>query len=188
MTDDKLAIALTLRAAVAAKDPQRLAQAAEAIDREAFDRGSYTEQTFDALVATLRSQAFAALPDSLPLIKPLEYQLDLLAPEQREVLVEALTHAVPRLADDMAAFVAVELLVELGPPARVRETLERMTSGARGSLLLIVVHGWDWLAKRADAADSARAAALVALASLARNNDPQVAGEAQAALGRRTRA
>lgn len=176
-----------LKAALAAADPQALAAVATDIDRHVFDQGAFPQPLFDGVLAALGDPAWQRWPDSLALVKMFEYELDLLGDAQRAALSAALLAALPRLADETSAFLAAEMVVEIGPPASALPPLVALARQAPPDRLPVVVHGLDWLAKRA-AGEPPAAAALDALRTLARHRVPAVASEAAAALARRTRA
>ncbi len=184
MSDESTLIA-ELEAAIAACDEESLARTAEAIDRHAFDLGSFPHGLFAAVVAAVASEQLQTLPNSLPLIKMFEYELDLLSAEQRDALGQTLLSAMPRLADEIAAFLAAELVCDLLPATQVRDQLNGLVTGAAEPLLLMLVHGWDWLAKRNDDDDSVRAACNAALHALSKHPSRAVSAEAAAALRRR---
>ena len=184
MSDENALIA-ELDAAIAACNDESLARTAEAIDRHAFDLGVFPRGLFAAVVAALASEHLQALPNSLPLIKIFEYELDLLTTEQRYVLGQTLLSAMPRLTDEIATFLTAELVCDLLPAARVRDQLDKLAIGAAEPILLSIVHAWDWLAKRNNDDNLLLAACLAALHALSKHPSSAVAAEAAAAVRRR---
>jgi hypothetical protein len=180
-------LASDLRAAVGEPESRRLTVVAEAIDRFVFDAGEFPDALFEQVIQTLQSPALRRRSDSLALVKMFEYQIDLLSTAQRDALALALFDALPEFADEMSAFLGVELLVELWPADRLFKSLKRLSSVAAEPVLLTAVHGFDWLAKRSNDAPI-RAACLAELGALARHRTRSVAAEAQEAVRRRSRA
>ncbi len=177
-------LANDLRSAIAANDARALAEAATAIDRRAFDEARFPGSLFLEVIAALKSPALRASTDSVALVKLFEFGLDLLSASQREQLAEALHELIPKTADETAAFVAVELLVELWSADRLLKALQELRTAPSEQTLLIVVHGYDWLAKR-NQEPPVKSECLARLGELSRSPQPTVAAEARSALRKR---
>lgn len=177
-------LASELASAIGDSDARRLADATSAIDRFVFDLGHFPQDLFGAVIAALRSPALQELADSVALVKMFEFGLDLLSPPQREDLAGALLDGAPKFADETAAFLAVELLVDLWTGERLLKALKAMEAGASKSTLLTISHALDWLAKRTQ--DPAiKAECVKALTRMSAHADKDVAAEARGALKRR---
>jgi hypothetical protein len=181
---DESSLASELTAAVGEPESGRLANVAEAIDRFVFDAGEFPGALFEQVIQALNSPALRRRSDSLALVKMFEYQIGLLSKIQRDVLALALLDALPKFVDELSAFLGVELLVDLWPADRVFKSLKQLSAATTEPMLLTMVHGLDWLAKRSND-ESIRAACLIELDALRQHQTRTVAAEAREAMRRR---
>lgn len=174
-----------IEAAVRMGNAADLAAVGEAIDRFVFDGAVFPSDLFGTVLSAIRSSEFSQLVDSVAFMKLFEYNLELLTDVQAQQLVTVLTEAIPKLADPISAFLAVELIAEIWRDRRSLEAIMQLTKRASENTLALAVHGLDWLAKKTDQANI-RALCLDELRRLSKNSSGLVKAEAIAALNRRT--
>ena len=178
-------LAAGLEAAILRGNASEIAAISQTIEAYAFDVGVFPDDLFELLISAIQSKAFAQLEDGVALLKVFEYNLDLLKGAQKEVLVHALRQSIPQMRDAIAAFLAVELIVEVSSDENALRTMTSLVDeGVLDTTLAIAAHGFDWLAKRTER-DSVRRRALEELSNLAEHSSSLVRAEALHALKRR---
>lgn len=174
-----------LESAVSGSGAGAVAAAAADIDAAVFDAAEFPGPLFDGLLDLLGSPALRQHRDALIVVKLFDDLVGLLRPDQAARLVDGLVTLVPALHDDVAAFLAVETLVVTAKPERFAfERIGELAPQCGPSRLQAVVHGYDWLCKRATGS-AVRDDCLAQLRHWQRHPDATVAAEAGAALRRR---
>lgn len=175
-----------LETAVATGSPGELASIATEIDRFVFDQGLFPGELLRRVLAVMCTVEFSRLTDSVDLLYHVfKYNLGLLEESQRGQLASALTEMVPRLADSVCAFLAVELLGELYGDVRSLNALIELADSNSETVLALAVHGFDWLAQVAVDPD-VRASCMDQLVRFSRHPSDLVRAESVTALKRRT--
>lgn len=164
-----------------------LRTAVSEIDQWVFDDAEFPDPLFDHLLQLLASPLLRDHADALTLVKLFEEQAGLLRPDQQARLVQALHTFVTAVRDDLAAFLALEVLVELAASERAAfDDLINVETRCTPKRLAVLVHGFDWLCKKAQDAQ-VRDDCLSQLKRLQRHGHAAVSSEAGAAIVRRTR-
>lgn len=110
----------------------------QAIDLALSDIGKVPENEFGALLQIMEDKSVLNSKSSASLFKLFEYNHDLLTDKQLALLWTALCKAFPALVDSASLILVAELVVSLGDPQRVFDTLKgfmRITSETARALL-----------------------------------------------------
>lgn len=182
---DQYRIFGVLREALLHEDWGGVKRSAEAIDAEVFDAEGFSDDLFEGLMSLARDPLLYQAAESVLFFKLFEFNLDLLTEMQRLQFVEVVKFIVDKLRDEVAAFLVIELLIELAPNAATLDYLKGMlsSSDSEGSSG-IALHGLDWLAKKTSDA-RLKQACLDALSKLANHSCQTIRSDAHAALLRR---
>ncbi len=173
-----------LNAAIRSGDSSALARASNELESIVFDQGFFSDRTVAELSGLIRSDAYACMPDSVMLLKLLEYNIGLLTEAQVAELVSAIVAFIPAACDEVGGFLGIELVVEFWKDQRSADSIRSIRERSSSDVTLaLVAHGLHWLVKRTHDV-AVREDAIKDLEALAKHPASLVAAEARAALAR----
>lgn len=171
-------------AAVENGDMAALESSSKQLEEVVFDQGYFSDETVRALSETIESDAYARVTDGVFLLKSFEYNLELMTDSQAKEFARAVVSFVPKAHDEIAAFLAVELIAELWKDERsVDALIEIRDTSTANVTLALVAHGFHWLAKKS-AILGVKDRAAKELEALSKHPSSEVSVEAVAALNR----
>lgn len=154
------------------------------IGQEIFDAGEVSDEVFCFLVDAMGSRELIESADCLYFFKIIEENIDIFSESQKAIIFGSIKSSLGNIADDVAAFLGVEVIVELGSGRNSLEFLIDLDRRGDSRLRSIVVHGLDWLAKKT--VDMIlRSEVISLLKEMCGRSDPAVVREAMLAVSRR---
>lgn len=154
------------------------------IGQEIFDAGEVSDEVFCFLVDAMGSRELIESADCLYFFKIIEENIDIFSESQKAIIFGSIKSSLGNVADDVAAFLGVEVIVELGSGRNSLEFLIDLDRRGDSRLRSIVVHGLDWLAKKT--VDMIlRSEVISLLKEMCGRSDPAVVREAMLAVSRR---
>src|ERR1700732_4895681 len=110
--DSQEDIVEAIREAITNNDTEELQRCAQCIDDQISRLGYFPDTLFNDLLLLLQLPAFQHLDDAAYLLKPFEYNLNLLSNQQKQNLSETLEKCYSNFQDPTSCFLIVELICD----------------------------------------------------------------------------